>query len=170
MASVSDNQPGQPERDADSRPEHDTDDPSESPSESNLDDTAPLWSREPEEPAAYDEAGGRPAGSEGEQAVSHDQWHDEQTAPQQEWVGYGYPQPDAYGYQQPGWAEQTQQMPYQGWYQQPHRPSGPRLPGWVWPVVAATALVVGLVGGTVGGALVSSSMNGGSQGGPVFQS
>ena len=34
-----------------------------------------------------------------------------------------------------------------------------RVPGWLWPVVAAMALVVGLVGGTLGGVAVSTSMN-----------
>ncbi len=61
-------------------------------------------------------------------------------------------------------------MTYPGWYQtQQPRPTGPRLPGWVWPVIAATALVVGLVGGTVGGALVSSSVNGGDSGVSSFE-
>ncbi|HET6627383.1 MAG TPA: trypsin-like peptidase domain-containing protein [Nocardioidaceae bacterium] len=61
---------------------------------------------------------------------------------------YGYP----YG-----------QMPVQPYgYSQP--PS--RVPGWLWPVVAATALVVGLLGGTIGGALVSSTMDGGA--GAIF--
>jgi putative serine protease PepD len=46
----------------------------------------------------------------------------------------------------------SEQLTYQSWSDP--RP-GSRLPGWVWPVVAATALLVGLVGGTMGGALVS---------------
>jgi len=52
---------------------------------------------------------------------------------------------------------------------QPYGYSGPgfpqgstsRVPGWLWPVVAVTALLIGLVGGTIGGAVVSSSMNNG---------
>jgi putative serine protease PepD len=42
------------------------------------------------------------------------------------------------------------------------RPPRPRAgtPSWVWPVVALTALVVGLLGGIVGGALVSVSLDG----------
>jgi putative serine protease PepD len=36
-----------------------------------------------------------------------------------------------------------------------------RVPGWLWPVVAATALVVGLLGGVVGGVAVSTSMDSG---------
>jgi putative serine protease PepD len=63
-------------------------------------------------------------------------------------AGHGYD--PSYG---GGWAHQTQPMPYQGWY--PVTPQRAHLPGWVWPVVAATALVVGLVGGAMGGALVS---------------
>jgi putative serine protease PepD len=34
------------------------------------------------------------------------------------------------------------------------------VPGWLWPLVAATALVIGLVGGTLGGVAVSTSMDG----------
>jgi putative serine protease PepD len=35
------------------------------------------------------------------------------------------------------------------------------VPGWLWPVVAVTALVVGVLGGVLGGAVVSSTMDGG---------
>jgi putative serine protease PepD len=59
--------------------------------------------------------------------------------------------------------------PYQP-YAQPH-PTMPAqqsgrasLPGWAWPVIAATALVVGLVGGTLGGVAVSVSMDHASNG------
>ncbi|CAN5172166.1 hypothetical protein BH18ACT9_BH18ACT9_21590 [soil metagenome] len=37
-----------------------------------------------------------------------------------------------------------------------------RLPGWHWPVIAAMALVVGLLGGTLAGVAVSRSLGGGS--------
>jgi len=40
-------------------------------------------------------------------------------------------------------------------------PQGGRPPGWMWPVIAATALVVGLLGGVLGGVLVSSSLSNG---------
>jgi putative serine protease PepD len=48
-----------------------------------------------------------------------------------------------------------------GYYQQPVRqqPARARVSGWVWPVVAATALAVGLLGGILGGAAVFSSMD-----------
>jgi putative serine protease PepD len=46
------------------------------------------------------------------------------------------------------------------------RPAG-GAPGWIWPVVAVTALVVGLLGGIVGGVLVSLSLDG-SRTLPVF--
>jgi putative serine protease PepD len=89
-------------------------------------------------------------------------WYDETAQqPQADQAGHGNPQ-DPYGYgtweHQAAWTQQTQQLPYQGWYPQPQQ-RRPGLPGWVWPVVAATALVVGLIGGTMGGVLVSSSMN-----------
>ena len=72
---------------------------------------------------------------------------------------------------QPGVAPSPQQQ-QQGRYTQPYpMPPGygypPRyaaeskasVPGWLWPLVAATALVIGLVGGTLGGVAVSTSMN-----------
>jgi putative serine protease PepD len=43
-------------------------------------------------------------------------------------------------------------------------------PGWFWPVVAATALVVGLLGGTLAAVAVSSSMSDGSVSIPIVQS
>jgi putative serine protease PepD len=91
------------------------------------------------------------------------EWYDDTAQqPQADQAGHGYPHdPYAYGAweHQAAWAQQTQQMPYQGWYHPPQQRSA-GLPGWVWPVVAATALVVGLIGGTMGGVLVSSSLNG----------
>jgi putative serine protease PepD len=50
-------------------------------------------------------------------------------------------------------------MPYGYRPQSSHR-GGSNPPAWVWPVVAATALVVGVVGGIFGGVAVSTSMNG----------
>jgi putative serine protease PepD len=41
------------------------------------------------------------------------------------------------------------------------QPPGAQLPGWLWPVVAVTALVVGLLGGVIGGVAVSTSMGSG---------
>ena len=157
MAGVSENEPGRPEpRD---------------------DDTAPLWSGEQGERPAYDQ--GEPADYEQGEPPDYDQGerpaYDQPpvqqqagAAPQEEWAGQAHTQSypaDPYGYGSV-WSQQTQPMPYQGWYQQP-KPPGPRLPGWVWPVVAVTALLVGLLGGALGGALVSSVMNGGS-GSSVF--
>ena len=127
--------------------------------ESHDDDTAPLWSSDDAERPTEAE---RPAY---EQAPADQNAWAEQSPPQQEWTGQGY-HPDPYAYST-GWGQHTQQLPYPGWYQQP-RPRGPRLPGWVWPVVAATALVVGIIGGTLGGVLVSSSMNDGGSGVSTF--
>ncbi|HET7355153.1 MAG TPA: trypsin-like peptidase domain-containing protein [Nocardioidaceae bacterium] len=52
-------------------------------------------------------------------------------------VGYGYPPP---------WSARQQN----------------RVPGWLWPVVAATALLVGAVGGVLAGVAVSTTMSSGS--------
>jgi len=152
--------------------------------ESHEDDTAPLWAGDDPERPPYgqapgadqeaaqsawsgDEGAGQGAGT-GDQTAAQASWTEEQNGSYGQWAGQGYPQHDPYGYGYgAGWAQQTQQLPYQGWYQQP-RPSGPKLPGWVWPVVAATALVVGLLGGTVGGAVVSSTMGGGEAVTSVF--
>jgi putative serine protease PepD len=56
-------------------------------------------------------------------------------------------------------------------YPAPQSATG-RMPGWVWPVVAAMALVVGLLGGTLGGVAVSRSLAGTSSEGfriPVIE-
>ncbi len=68
-----------------------------------------------------------------------------------------YPQPPAPSYQ-----------PYPAGYLTPSpwpRPHN-RVPGWLWPVVAATALLVGAVGGVLAGVAVSTTMDGGS--GPIM--
>jgi putative serine protease PepD len=94
--------------------------------------------------------------------------------PQQSWEG---PQDSQQSWQDPqqawhdpyGYYGQTQPMPYQGgWYAEPQQ-RAPRLPGWVWPLVAATALVVGVLGGTLGGALVSSTIGEVTAGPTVFE-
>ncbi len=46
-------------------------------------------------------------------------------------------------------------------YPYPPLRSQSRLPGWLWPVVAVTALVVGLLGGVLGGVVVSTTMGSG---------
>ncbi len=59
------------------------------------------------------------------------------------------------------------QDPYAGHYYgtppYPYPASRPhaRVPGWLWPVVALTALVVGLLGGVLGGVVVSTTLSGG---------
>jgi putative serine protease PepD len=159
---VSENQPGRPE--------------------SRDDDTAPLWPSDEAERPAYDEgpevaqttqspeqpsaeqSGPVDRVSQGYQQDPHQQEPYQQDPYQQH--AYGYGQQDPYAYNG-GWAQPTQQLPYQGWYQQPTHGGG-RFPGWVWPVVAATALVLGLLGGALGGALVSSSMNDGIVNVPVI--
>jgi putative serine protease PepD len=108
-------------------------------------DTAPLWSREDAQQPSY-------APDPADDPVA-------QTTAYPQTDGHGYP---AYGYDPyahdpyAGWSQQAQYAPYQAWPQR----SGARLPGWVWPVVAATALVVGLIGGAMGGALVSNTVDG----------
>ncbi|MGZ4444577.1 MAG: S1C family serine protease [Nocardioidaceae bacterium] len=59
----------------------------------------------------------------------------------------GYPPPYPFG------------APQGPWYLQ--RQPEARVAGWVWPVIAVTALVVGLLGGVIGGVAVSRSMQAG---------
>ena len=91
----------------------------------------------------------------GESASGESVWDEAQRTSYQEPY-----QPQAYG---PPYEPQNQY----GYYQRPQQTST-KIPGWLWPAVVATALVVGLVGGTLGGVAVSSSMNDGSTG-TVFQ-
>ena len=154
---MSDNEPGRPEQ------------PDE--------DTAPLWSRDAEaqppysgaeEPAAASDAELGHLGQRADQGPydatqngGYDAYQHTGAYPQQDVYGYGgY---DPYGYNN-GWQQQTQYLPYQGRQQ----PAGSRLAGWVWPVIAATALVVGLLGGALSGALVSGTVDG-AQGPSVFE-
>jgi putative serine protease PepD len=84
----------------------------------------------------------------------------EETQPIQQGWQQDYSHQHGYGYP-------TTAYPTAGYYQHQPTPKRPSLPGWVWPVVAVTALLVGLFGGTIGGVLVSSSMNNGPS---VFES
>ncbi len=74
---------------------------------------------------------------------------------------YGQPYDQAYrqGPSQPAQNPYAQQTMPLGYYQPPARQPQAKVSGWVWPMVAATALVVGLLGGIFGGIAVSSSMN-----------
>jgi putative serine protease PepD len=156
---VSDNEPGRPEQ--------------------RDEDTAPLWSRDAEaqppysgaaEPASASDAepgypgqGADQAPHDATQHGGYDAYQQTVAYPQQDVYGYGGYGYDPYGYNN-GWQQQTQYLPYQGRQQ----PTGSRLAGWVWPVVAATALVVGLLGGALSGALVSGTV-GGARGPSVFE-
>jgi putative serine protease PepD len=88
--------------------------------------------------------------------------------PQEASAGEPYP---AYAHEQ---SYDTQQpYPYAGYPAYQHVPptgltSGPgtseplersraRVPGWLWPVVAATALIVGTIGGAIGGTIVAGN-------------
>ncbi len=109
-------------------------------------DTRPLW--EPRGPGQPEhDQGEQQAGQPGDRPGHH------QHAP------YQPPPYQPYG---PGYGQGSphQTMPLPGYYpqQMPQQPRS-RVPGWIWPVVAATALVVGLLGGTLGGAAVTSSMS-----------
>ncbi|HSV38254.1 MAG TPA: trypsin-like peptidase domain-containing protein [Nocardioidaceae bacterium] len=55
------------------------------------------------------------------------------------------PQYDPWGYE---YAQYSQTQPTQ-------EPPKVRVPGWLWPVVAATALIVGTIGGAIGGTIVA---------------
>jgi putative serine protease PepD len=73
---------------------------------------------------------------------------------------YGHNPPPYNGHTNP-YTYRTMPMPVQP-YGYPPQSQASKVPGWLWPVVAATALVVGLLGGTLGGVAVSTSMNNGS--------
>ncbi len=74
----------------------------------------------------------------------------------------GPPAPGPQGYGQPFGPPYRQgpQHPYppprMPWPPYPPQPRS-QIPGWIWPVVAAMALVVGLIGGALGGAAVLTS-------------
>jgi putative serine protease PepD len=112
------------------------------------DDTAPLWGGEPSYDSSYYARYGTDQAQHGAQhGAQNGAQHGAPHASYDPWAG--------------GWHQDhsTTQLPQQGWYERP-RESGNRLPGWVLPAVAATALLLGLVGGTVGSALVSLTTGG----------
>ena len=76
----------------------------------------------------------------------------QQPSPQQQ-------QPPPYQQQYPPRTQPLRTGPFPSGYPMPYAPFAPRpqrssVPGWVWPLVVAAALVTGLVGGLLGGALV----------------
>jgi putative serine protease PepD len=103
----------------------------DAPGSADTEDTRPLgWSQTTPPPAG---PAGPPAGPQG--------------------TTYGQPfagqQSDPYA-----WPTAAYPPDYPG---QPIRPTG-SVPGWLWPVVAGLALMVGLLGGTLGGVAVSRSL------------
>jgi putative serine protease PepD len=98
-------------------------------------------------------------GQPGQGAGRPGEWYGRHSGPPQPPGPYGAP----YGrppYEQPTRAYPTQSYGYPAPYQQqqPQQP-GSRFPGWVWPVIAAIALIVGALGGVLGGVAVSSSLD-----------
>jgi putative serine protease PepD len=123
-----------PRVDPDSEPTEVLGTPGEHQAEPPAEDTAQLWPQPAptyqQQPPAYPYAYGQP-----------------QQQPQQP---YGYPQyQPEYQYQQ-----QPEHQPEQLSQQSEEAPKA-RVPGWLWPVVAATALVVGTIGGAIGGTIVA---------------
>jgi putative serine protease PepD len=130
-------------------------------------DTQPIGSGSaPGYPGSVEPTGGQP------------EWHRPESDPAAPWprpeapetaawptsaytTGYRQEQgPQPYGqYGRPGYAGAP-----------PRQTSGSGQPGWFWPVVAATALVVGLLGGTLAAVAVSTSMSDGSVNIPIVQS
>ena len=133
-------------------------------------DTAPLWSRDDDATPQETLAHGAPDDGHGGYGSQDAYGQAGPAYDPQGGYGYGYEgygQPDPYGYDP--YQAQTQALPYQGWYPAPAPQRGPRLPGWVWPVVAATALVVGLLGGAMSGALVSGTLDRAGSEAAVFE-
>ena len=160
MAGVSDDETGRAdERDAPEpvvRPDDDTaplrGDGSEQPSHDEQPYDAPYGGggQGPYDQAPYDQAS-YGQGSYGQGSYEQG-WGGQGSYDQGSYQDYGQGSYQDYGQ---GWPQHTTAMPYQGaWYEPQQR--GARVAGWVWPVMAATALVVGLIGGTMGGVLVTA--------------
>lgn len=123
------------------------------------DDTRPLW-----ENGAQDRSAAGQSSAQGQQqsfAGAQPQYQPQYQQPTNAQDPYrqGYGETSGQGYNQgynPGYGPGYGQG---GYYQQPVRQPGAKVPGWFWLVVVATALVVGVVGGILGGVAVSSSMN-----------
>ena len=93
-------------------------------------------------------------------------------APRQDAPGHApYAAPADQPYDQPAdpYAWPTTAYPAVYAAQQQARPSG-SVPGWLWPVVAGLALMVGLLGGTLGGVAVSRSLGDDNVSIPVIES
>ncbi|HET7691016.1 MAG TPA: trypsin-like peptidase domain-containing protein [Nocardioidaceae bacterium] len=102
------------------------------PAEPRTEDTAQLW---PQPAPTYQQ---QPPAS----PYSYGQPPPQQPQQPQQTQPYGYPE------YQP--AHEPEQLP-----QQTEAAPRARVPGWLWPVVAATALVVGTIGGAIGGTIVA---------------
>jgi putative serine protease PepD len=73
----------------------------------------------------------------------------------------GWQQPPAYG----AWPPPQHQPMGQPVGQGARRPPAARVPGWLWPVVTALALVLGLLGGAIAGLAVDGVNDSGTSGG-----
>ena len=114
----------------------------------------------------YDDRDQPPAPGDGPSDEGRGAWDDTQPIWQQ-------PDPEQQSWQEPTLQHDTQAWPttpYAG-HEQRRGPSGGGQPGWFWPVVAAVALVVGLLGGTLASVAVFRSLDGtGPVGVPVIES
>ena len=82
---------------------------------------------------------------------------------------------DPYAWPTPYATQGYPTQPYPPGYGHPGYPTPPArddrrgaFPGWLWPVVAGLALMVGLLGGTLGGVAVSRSLNDGTVDVPIL--
>ena len=128
----------------------------------DADDTAPLDGGR--EPSPYARPFGQPTQPTPPPYQQNPYQQPQHTAPYptQPQPGYGHRQGygPGQGYGQ-GPGQTYGQGPGQGYVPAPTNQGGTsRLPGWMWPVVAVVALVLGLLGGVIGGVAVSSSMSG----------
>ncbi len=142
---------------------------------SDVEDTAPLGTPL-QQPGDHD-VWRRPGPGEADAPAGHHEADEpEHTAPMPfGWTGTGTTTTGQPGTEPPR-ADPHQPAPYGTYPAYPGYPGYPpqpsrqttAVPGWLWPVVAATALVVGLLGGTLGGVAVSRSLSDGSIDLPVI--